>query len=165
MRLELQIDFLRASRVPLDSDDLRLGLSLGLISPPTAVAAAQDSVARGSSDAVVSALAETDPDDVAQVREILGATDPDEADLSPPQSLQKWTYLELSAAYELRHELQDPLGVVEEIYADFGYPDRVAAFVRYMPPPAGEPAGVEEIYNRWASYLAQEKGAITRAET
>ena len=96
------------------------------------------------------------------MRVALRATDPDEADLFPPQSVRKWAYLELKAAYEMRDRLRDPLGVVEEMYAHFDYPAKVAAFVRYMPPPPGAPVGEEALYDRWSTYLAEEAAELTQ---
>ena len=164
MRLELDDDFIRATDLALDAEDLRLGLSLGLISPPTAVLLAADAVASGSTDPTLLDVAQMDRNDLVSVRETLRATDPDEADLFPPQSVRKWTYLQLKAAYEMRERLRDPLGVVEEIYANFDYPAPVAAFVRYMPPPPGAPVGEEALYDRWSRYLADEAAKLTQQE-
>jgi hypothetical protein len=161
MRLELANDFLREAGVPLDGEDLRLGVSLGLISPPTAIAVAAEAVRRGASDPSLLELAELERDDVASVRVVLRAVDPEDADLFPPESVRKWAYLELKAAYEIRDRLRDPLGVVEEIYADFDYPSAVAGFVRYMPAPAGAAIGEDALYDRWAAYLASEALELT----
>lgn len=47
--------------------------------------------------------------------------------------------------------------MVEEIYADFGYPPELAAFVRYMPmvgPDLGTTTLNEaRMYERWQAYL------------
>jgi hypothetical protein len=160
MRLELANDFLRDAAVPLNGEDLRLGVSLGLISPPVAIVVAAEAVRRGIRDPSLLELAELQRDDVAAVREVLRALDPEEAELFPPESVRKWTYLELKAAYEIRDRLKDPLGVVEQIYADFDYPVAVAGFVRYMPPPAGAAIGEDALYDRWATYLANEASEL-----
>lgn len=94
------------------------------------------------------------------MREALRAADPQDADLFPPSSVRKWTYLELKAAYEMRERLRDPLAIVEQIYADFEYPPRVAPFVRYMPPPPGAAVGEEAIYDRWSKYLSDEAAEL-----
>ena len=156
MKFELDYDFMTASRIPFDGDDLRLGVSLGLISPTTAIALARDIVGRGTTDPSVVGAAELKPDDIAGVRVALRAVDPEDADLYPPISVRRWVFLELKAAYEVRDRLNDPLGVVEQIYADFDYPSSVAAFVRYMPPPRDAPTGEEALLGRWAQFLADE---------
>lgn len=162
MKLELDYDFLRDAGVPLDAEDLRLGVSLGIISPPVAIAVASGAVADGSGDPLMLELAEVDRGDIAGVRASLRAVDPEDAELFPPLSLRKWAYLQLKAVFELRDRLQDPLGVVEQIYADFDYPSAMAGFVRYMPPPFDAPIGEAALYDRWSSYLANEAVELTR---
>lgn len=156
MKLELAYDFLCDAAVPLSGEDLRLGVSLGLISPPVAIVVAAEAVRRGASDPTLFELAGLERDDITAVREVLRALDPEEAEMFPPESVRKWTYLELKAAYEIRDRLTDPLAVVEQIYADFDYPEAVAGFVRYMPPPPGAAMGEDALYDRWATYLAME---------
>lgn len=133
-----------------------------MISPPTAVILAGDAVSNGGADPTLLNVAQIDRDDIASVREALRATDPEEADLFPPQSVRKWTFLQLKAAYEMRDRLRDPLGVVEEIYAAFDYPVAVATFVRYMPAPPGAQTGEDALYDRWSRYLADEATELTQ---
>lgn len=51
----------------------------------------------------------------------------------------------------------DPVRVVEELYSDFGYPNEIAPFVRYMPmvgPDLGDRATNQaRLYDYWKSYL------------
>lgn len=162
MRFELDRRFLRETGLAMDSDDLRLGLLRGYISASTAVQLAIDSVGRGSEDRVLLSVAGSDQNDPASVREALLEGDHGRESHFPLSSMRKWAYLELKAAYEVRDRLSDPLGVVEEIYADFDYPESVASFVRYMPPPAGSPTGEDALYSRWASYLVREKFELAR---
>jgi hypothetical protein len=68
--------------------------------------------------------------------------------------------LQLKAAYDERERLNDPLGVVEEIYALFDYPSAIAPFVRYMPLRSGDEPGVGPLMDRWADYLAREWAAL-----
>ena len=164
MNLELDRDFIRRAGLTMDAEDLRLGLSLGLVPPPAAVDIARDAVAEGSVDPTLLDLAQIHRNDLASVRAALRAKDPDAADLFPPSSVRKWTYLELKAAFEMRKHLSAPLGIVEQIYAAFEYPEAVAPFVRYMPPPPGEPVGEEALYERWSKYLAKESTDLTGAE-
>ncbi len=75
-------------------------------------------------------------------------------------SQDKWLYLVLAWVYEHRAEATDPLGLVEQLYADFGYPEEIRAFVRYMPPEGRyEPQAhthaenVARLLSKWAEYL------------
>ena len=69
----------------------------------------------------------------------------------------KWLYLTLAWIFEHRTTYRDPLQTVEEVYADFGYPARIAGFVRLMP--ADDPdLGSRELnerrlYQKWRTYL------------
>jgi hypothetical protein len=59
--------------------------------------------------------------------------------------------------YEHRAEVPDPLQRVEEVYADFGYPEQLAKFVRYMPmegPDLGSrEANERRLFERWKRYV------------
>lgn len=79
----------------------------------------------------------------------------------PPLSAEaiqgKWLYLVLAWVFENRDAYREPLSIVEEIYADFGYPVSIATFVRYMP--ANEPdlgskgADEKRLFEKWGHYL------------
>lgn len=49
----------------------------------------------------------------------------------------KWLYLSLAWLFENKGHVNDPLSVIEDIYADFDYPPEMQTFVRYMPPTDG----------------------------
>ncbi|WP_296263769.1 DUF2247 family protein [Pseudomonas sp. UBA6562] len=44
-----------------------------------------------------------------------------------------WVYLVFLWVFVNKDKFQDPLAVIEELYADFDYPDFIAPAVRYMP--------------------------------
>lgn len=76
-------------------------------------------------------------------------------------SRRDWLYVILSWFYDQRREVADPLGIVERLYADFGYPDEMAPFVRYMPPDSDyEPRAhtssenIDRLFKNWEHYLA-----------
>ncbi len=78
----------------------------------------------------------------------------------PSVTERKWLYLILAWVYEHRADLDDPLGVVEQLYADFGYPAELRGFVRYMPSEGGyEPQAhtqaenVDRLLRKWNEYL------------
>lgn len=70
---------------------------------------------------------------------------------------EKWLYLVLDLVFENKDNYADPLGVVEQIYADFDYPELVTTFVRYMPsdePSLGSLELIElRLYKKWKDYL------------
>lgn len=72
----------------------------------------------------------------------------------------KWLYVLLSWIYENRNDFDDALQVVEQVYADFDYPQSIETFVRYMP--SDEPSlgsvekDTERLYEKWKSYLSSQ---------
>ena len=73
---------------------------------------------------------------------------------------EKWLYIVLSWLFETRSEIDDPLAYIEEIYADFDYPDEIVEFVRYMPVNGGYDASEhtsieneQRLLNKWKEYL------------
>lgn len=65
-----------------------------------------------------------------------------------------WLFLALAYVLDRREQFEDPLGVVEDLYALFEYPDEIQGLIRYMPGPVGEPMGVDAVMQRWASWVA-----------
>lgn len=114
MRLELNTQFLNHSGLHLSAEDLALGLSLGIITPTTVIAVVRQHGQDALLDPVLRQLVELDGSAVAEIREILGAVEPEEVTLEPPLSVRKWLYLELLATYELRGQLREPFEFVEQ---------------------------------------------------
>lgn len=46
---------------------------------------------------------------------------------------KKWTYFCLLFIYENKGDFDDPLGIIEDLYSDFDYPEYIKQLVRYMP--------------------------------
>ena len=96
----------------------------------------------------------------------LARTEPSAKD---PKS--KWLYLVSRWVFEHRDQVTDPLGIMEELYADFEYPSELAPLIRYMPPIDGyDPAGhtrqenESRLFDKWREYLADaEKRHFTKA--
>ena len=157
---ELTAPFLLAEGVPLGAEDLRAGFDRGYIKAREVIDIATDEVAAGSSDPVLLELAVLLADETARVAEVLTMLDDPERIHDPRESARKWLYLELKAAYLNRGRLTDPLGVVEQIYADFDYPPVVEPFVRYMPLRPGDEAGEPALLKRWLHYLTEESRSL-----
>jgi hypothetical protein len=111
---------------------LKQGVSEGWISRANVVAHAVHLLERDlqASDDVV-LLAGLTQDELLDVDELLDRLAVGE---EAPADSDYWRRRALRWLYEHRDEVDDPLGVVEEIYAHFGYPEDMASFVRYMPP-------------------------------
>ena len=75
-----------------------------------------------------------------------------------------WLYLALAWLLERATSTADPLGIVEMLYADFGYPEEIKGLVRWMPAEPGQELGVPAIERRWRTYVEQ-TGAEFRDRT
>ncbi|MEW5292005.1 DUF2247 family protein [Erwinia papayae] len=82
---------------------------------------------------------------------------------------RKWLFISLSWLWEKRHNFKEPLDEIENIYADFGYPDEIENFVKYMPPSNGyDPSvhtyaeNIDNLINNWKSYLEKESYIFKR---
>lgn len=68
---------------------------------------------------------------------------------------QTWMRLLVAWAFENRATLPDPLGVLEEIYADFDYAPELRHLIRYEPQAedVGAPVGAEALLRGWEEYV------------
>ncbi|WP_250655932.1 DUF2247 family protein [Alkalimarinus coralli] len=84
-----------------------------------------------------------------------------EQELDEEACSRKWLFLILAWVYEHRESYSDPLGVVEQVYADFDYPEAIEGFVRYMPseePDLGSTEkNVARLFEKWGAFLEIEK--------
>ncbi|WP_240358773.1 DUF2247 family protein [Myxococcus vastator] len=90
-------------------------------------------------------------------RDYVGALADAEARQDAEAIKGKWLYLVLDWVFINREHFADPLEMVEKIYADFGYPERIARFIRYMP--SDEPdlgsreLNEQRLYGQWKNCL------------
>jgi len=71
---------------------------------------------------------------------------------------EKSLYIILSWLYLNRNNYEDPLEMIEIVYADFEYPkDDMKELVRYLPAEDPENVGVEKIYANWVAYLKKKR--------
>jgi hypothetical protein len=81
--------------------------------------------------------------------------------LSPATDTAKpWIFLLLSFLFEHQENYDDPLEIVEELYADFNYPEKIASLVRHMPPPEGVEGSEERLFENWKIALSAYKNSF-----
>jgi hypothetical protein len=155
IKLNVTPEFITA-RTTLTWREILFGIDNELLSPGAAV-----------DFAVAAIMADEEPDSVVLELAGLGAGEATRdlvekvAAAEPKQDADrvrsKWLYLALAWMFEHQQNYADPLGMVEEAYADFGYPEEVAAFVGYMPmdgPDLGSrEANQRRLYENWRRYL------------
>jgi hypothetical protein len=70
------------------------------------------------------------------------------------ETMKPWLFLTLSKLLEEKEEHEDPFQIVEELYADFGYPEEIAPLIRYMPLPEGEVGSEDRLLKNWEAATA-----------
>ena len=85
-----------------------------------------------------------------------------EPELRSAEFSEKWLYLILAWVYKNRDTYPNPLEIVEQIYADFDYPDSISGFVRYMPSEGPNLGSLEKnnnrLFDKWKIFLDSQRG-------
>lgn len=158
VRVMIPYEFVR-SRTSVSWREVLFGLEEELLEPIAPEKRAIEALQGESSDANLVELA--DSSDRQDPRELVERLAAGEQEQSLEEIRAKWLWLVLSWIFAHRDQYEDPLRKVEEVYADFGYPEQIAGFVRYMPSDVSSLAGREAneawLYEKWRNYI--EEGA------
>lgn len=148
MNFKLPSTYIRP-RAHLTWREVEFGVQNGWLTDEEAIELAIDRVTAGDDSPDAVELASVLPHEKYKVPEIVRRL----AEREPECSKDKWLFLLLAWLYEHRDAVEDPLGVVEELYADFGYPEKIAGLVRYMPPQDPSRVGESHLMDAWERYL------------
>ena len=155
VRLRIPYGFIR-DRARMSWREVRFGLVSELLDPEAPIKLATEQAAElehPSADLVDLAGADKN-EPTLELVERLADGEPQRLD---SDIRDKWLYLVLAWTYEDRDGYLDPLQRVEEVYADFGYPEQIAKFGRYMPmdgPDLGSrDANERRLFQRWKCYI------------
>jgi hypothetical protein len=155
VRLRVPYDFIR-DRIRMSWRDVLFGLEEELLDPaaPTKMAAERLTNEAHASPNLVELAGLSAGEDVRPCVERLASDERDDA----VQAIRaRWLCIVLAWILEHKDDYGDPLQAVEEVYADFDYPEGIAGFVRYMP--SNEPdLGSRELnearlYRKWQVYV------------
>jgi hypothetical protein len=75
-----------------------------------------------------------------------------------------WILLLLSYLFEHKEKYDDPLGIVEQLYADFDYPEEIAPLVRYMPLPEGVEGSEDLLLQNWRTALSNYESVFSQQD-
>ncbi len=156
IRFEIPAQFINA-RVRLTPGELAYGYGQGWIKDQDVVSLALAHYSQGGSDSdALDGLALLLNDELDRVRELIDeiARGIDPAELGALRAV--WIYLAMAWIYEHRSNFVDPLGLVELLYADFGYPSEIEGVVRFMPGHSGASGGARGLERRWKEFLDRE---------
>ena len=145
---------------PLTWSEIAYGYSAQFIGWRTPVEIAVKSIEEGRTDGEVLDLASVEKSETWKVGELLQRLAAKEQPQSASSLREKWLLIFLRWLYDNRDQFSDPLQEVEEVYAEFGYPEAITGFVRFLPPSDGynpELHSTEEnqqrLYRHWSEYL------------
>jgi hypothetical protein len=152
-------------RTRMSWQDVRFGLVNQLLDPQAAIEMAVEQI--GEQKEPPGSLLElawaSNAELIMQLVEQLANAEPPRAE---ERVRDKWLYVVLAWVYSQRTEDADALQRVEEVYADFGYPEHIASFVRYMPMRGSaldcREANERLLLQRWQRYL--DEAAATHRE-
>lgn len=157
VRLCIPYQFIKA-RAKLSWQEVHFGLVNELLDPDAVAKLASDEISNSEhcSDALLHLAVELKgqvPQMISAVKHLSSC----ELPISEGRIKDKWLYLVLAWTYVNRGIVPNPLQRIEEIYADFGYPEQISSFVRYMPmvgPDLGSrEANESRLLERWRQYL------------
>lgn len=150
MSFRIPAEFVVATALPTP-DEIVAGYREGWLDEGGVVGVALSEMVAGVDlDDVMNNIALLLSDELDLVRGLLAEIPP----ADPPSATdQYWIFVVLCWIFEHRTDFDDPLGAVEMLYADFGYPVEIEGLVRYMPGPVGEQASLVAIERRWVDFL------------
>ena len=150
---EIPLEFIR-ERHGLTWREVEVGIREQWLRRCDAVVIAIARVEGGNEDPDLLALAGVLKEDEGDVADLVSALVTRILGNSEQDARLSWMRILLAWVYEKRSGFSDPLGIVEQIYADFGYPDEIRHLVRYNPPDDSSPEGGEDsLLRKWAEYV------------
>jgi hypothetical protein len=150
VKFKIPAEFVSA-RVRLNLSECAWGYRNGWIDREAVISLCLTKVNAGQASETEEQLGLLLRDEIERFSEIMEAVQ-----VASGSGMAVWRYLALAWAYCNRSLIHDPLGLVEMLYADFGYPEDVAEFVRYMPVAEGVPIGEMALFSRWNEYLVRQ---------
>mgnify|MGYP003575934059 CR=1 FL=1 len=146
-------------RASLSWRDVLWGYEHQMIGWSAVVELAKDRL-RSDSDAREIELSYLGKSDISRVGELLRELAASEPETLGLMSVKKWLYLILAWTLDNKDQIDDALGEVEAIYADFDYMGEIESFVRYMPVTDGyDPSqhsrqdNENRLFENWKKYL------------
>lgn len=157
----IAVDFI-ARHVDLLPAEIARGYRLGYVNEQDVVHLAETAAGRWhSSPAALEELSLLLSDEIDRVPDLIDQLENDSPtdDFDPSRV---WLFLVLSMLWERGKSSPDALDSIEQIYAEFDYPDEIQEFVPFLPAPAGVHSGEAALEGRWRSYLEERQREFAR---
>ncbi|WP_411380092.1 DUF2247 family protein [Pseudomonas sp. MPB26] len=155
--------------IDLNWRDVLWGVEKGIINCDFAQKVADVNLTRGSMNELETELVLLDKVQVWAIKEKIRQLSSAEVTEEVVCSKKKWMYVALKWLFENRRKIEDALGLVELVYADFDYPAEIESFVRYMPSQCDyDPRAhsveknMERLYLNWGAFLSGGLGGVAK---
>lgn len=140
------------NHVVLTPHELAYGFKHGWLTPQDVVQVALAALSAGAPlSQPEEALALLLSSELEQVPSLIDELERASAQENDPAAV--WLFLALAWLYDHRTKFYDPLAMIEMLYADFGYPDEIKDFVRFMPVSPGSATGLDATIKAWRAYV------------
>jgi len=150
--LPLSVEFI-TGRVLLTDNELLYGYSCKWIDERASIAIALSQYERGCATRITEKIALLLDSERFKIGDMAHSLS---RDGSVDAGVERvWLYLFLAWLYEADDSPQS-FEIVDEIYADFGYPEAIEGFVSYMPSPPGRAGGPSGMDERWRLFVDSE---------
>jgi len=136
--------------------EIELGLREGWLSSQSVIDIAIRRVVHGGNDPNEIELAGLLTNEQVYVTEILSKLTLSEINNSSLVPRITWFRILMAWLYENKNAIEDPLSVIEQMYADFGYPIEIRHLVRYNETPRAFDSRItaqKQVEDDWAEYV------------
>ncbi|WP_282611297.1 DUF2247 family protein [Pelagibius sp. Alg239-R121] len=158
-KIVISVEFV-LSKVRVDWRDVLWAFEHKLLGWKSVVQLAEKRMLDGSEVDLEADLAFLGKENAERVGLILRELASAESSRNDSVAQKKWLYVTLAWLFENSKAFSNPLSCVEDIYADFDYPEEIAEFVGYMPPTDGyDPSkhspeeNKQRMLGKWEEYL------------
>jgi len=145
--MRIQIDRKFSLRIKnVGWNEIKIAITEGWCNTGFAVDYAIALIENGNSELGVLELASFDYNSKFDILECLSRYEFDE---NESFNKSKWAKIMLTLGFERINLLEDPLLFIEEIYAEFDYPEDISHLVRYMP----YERGYRDLMQEWKDFI------------
>ncbi len=128
--------------------DVKYGIAKGWIEADVAIDVVLKAIENNNYREIDVQLAILSEENILDIQDLLATLEPHSEEFQK----NKWLKILIAWFYEHRSEFEDPLQTIEELYADFDYPESIEHLVRYMP----SDGPIKNLFDEWKFYVKNE---------
>ena len=97
-------------------------------------------------------LSSLDTEELFSAHELLHSLAQNNSTIKDPSKI--WIYILLSWLFENKHNHIDPFEIIDEICADFEYPEELSTLIKYMPTTESSATSEDQLVHNWEDFLS-----------